>query len=157
MKTIAIAGFSTWVITTLCLTPVTALGQEEAGVLEEIIVTATRRELITLADNADPSKAVFERSTDARYVGQGYELRLPLPDGQLGQTEIEKAISRFHDMHQQEYGHHFPDSPVEWVNLRITAINEVVKIGVPEEPKGGSLAEARLRTDETMFRVVACG
>ncbi|TDJ35890.1 MAG: TonB-dependent receptor [Gammaproteobacteria bacterium] len=45
MKTIAIAGFSTWVLTTLCLTPVTALGQEEAGVLEEIIVTATRREL----------------------------------------------------------------------------------------------------------------
>jgi N-methylhydantoinase A len=56
-------------------------------------------------------------------------------------------------MHQQEYGHHFPDSPVEWVNLRITAISEVVKIGVPEEPKGGSLAEARVRTDETMFRV----
>ena len=105
------------------------------------------------ADNADPSKAVFERSTDARYVGQGYELRLPLPDGRLGQVEIEESIGRFHDMHRQEYDHHFPDSPVEWVNLRITAISEVVKIGVPEQPKGGSLAKARIRTDETMFRV----
>ena len=44
MKTIGIAGFSTWVITILCLTPVAALGQQEAGVLEEITVTATRRE-----------------------------------------------------------------------------------------------------------------
>jgi len=45
MKTIVIAGFITTVITTLGLAPVAALGQEEAAVLEEIIVTATRREL----------------------------------------------------------------------------------------------------------------
>jgi len=104
-------------------------------------------------DGVDPSKAVFERSTDARYVGQGYELRLPLPDGQLEEAELDKAVGEFHDMHQQEYGHHFPDSPVELVNLRITAISEVAKIGTPEEPKGGSLTDARIRTDKTMFRV----
>ena len=101
----------------------------------------------------DPSKAVFERSTDARYVGQGYELRVPLPAGQLGQAELEAAVGKFHDMHRQEYGHHFPDSVVELVNLRVTAISEVAKIGAPESPQGGSLAEARIRTDETMFRV----
>jgi len=44
MKTFFITGFSTLVIATLCLTPVTTLGQEEAGVLEEVTVTAARRE-----------------------------------------------------------------------------------------------------------------
>jgi len=105
------------------------------------------------ADSVDPSKAVFERSTDARYVGQGYELRLPLPEGQLSQAELQEAVGKFHEMHRQEYGHHFPDSPVEFVNLRVTAISEVAKIGTPEKPQGGSLAEARFRTDETMFHV----
>ncbi|MDT8320739.1 MAG: hydantoinase/oxoprolinase family protein [Xanthomonadales bacterium] len=105
------------------------------------------------ADGVEPSEAVFKRSADARYVGQGYELRLPLCDGPLEQSELETAVERFHDMHQQEYGHRFLNSPVELVNLRITANSEVAKIGPPEESRGGSLEDARIRSDETMFIV----
>ncbi len=104
-------------------------------------------------DGIDPSEAVFSRSADARYVGQGYELRLPLSDEPLEQSEVEAMVGRFHEMHQQEYGHHFESSPVELVNLRITAISEVAKIGTPEEPEGGSLEDALIRDDETIFHV----
>jgi N-methylhydantoinase A/oxoprolinase/acetone carboxylase beta subunit len=53
---------------------------------------------------------------DCRYVGQGYELRVPLPEERF----TAEALEEFHRLHEQEYGHAFRD-PVEIVNLRVTA------------------------------------
>jgi N-methylhydantoinase A len=105
------------------------------------------------ADGLDPKAAEFQRAADARYVGQGYELRLPLPRTQIGDAELETALAAFHALHQREYGHHFPHSPVELVNLSVTAVAQVPRIRVPPKPAGGSLEAARVRTDDVVFRV----
>ncbi len=105
------------------------------------------------ADDIDPELTVFERSADARYVGQGYELRLPISPYDLTESDAVKMLARFHERHRQEYGHHFEQSPVELVNLRVTAVAKVPRIGPPPPPRGGSLEEARIRTDSAVFRV----
>jgi len=105
------------------------------------------------ADGVDLANTVFERSADARYVGQGYELRLPLPAGTITGEVLNPAIGHFHELHRQEYGHHFVQSPVELVNLRVNAIATVPRIGAPAKPAGGSLAAALIRTDAAAFRV----
>ena len=110
-----------------------------------------RRQLA--AEGVDAAKAKFERSADARYVGQGYELRLPLPAVAIGAKNLAATLARFHELHTQEYGHQFGDSTIELVNLRVTAIAEVPKIRPPVTPTGGSLAAARIRTDQAVFRV----
>ena len=104
------------------------------------------------ADELDAATAKFERAADARYVGQGYELRLELPPGKIGQLELDAALAAFHQLHEREYGHHFAQSPVELVNLRVTAVAQVPKIQMPARPAGGTLAAARLRTDKVVFR-----
>ncbi len=105
------------------------------------------------ADGLDPAAASFQRSADARYVGQGYELRLALPQARIGVPELEAALTAFHALHEREYGHHFAQSPIELVNLRVTAVAQVPKIRVPPKPAGGSLEAARVRTDDAVFRV----
>ena len=105
------------------------------------------------ADGLDPAAATFHRSADARYVGQGYELRLEMPQARIGAAELDAALARFHALHEREYGHHFEQSPIELVNLRVTAVAQVPKIRVPPKPAGGSLAAARLRTADAVFRV----
>lgn len=105
------------------------------------------------ADDVDLEQTAFEYSADARYVGQGYELRLPLPRGAISEEELRASIARFHDLHRQEYGHSFAQSAIELVNLRVSAIAKVPRIGAPRRPAGGSLAAARIRTDATVFRV----
>jgi len=105
------------------------------------------------ADHIDPATATFQRAADARYVGQGYELRLGLPRSHLGDADLKSALGRFHELHEQEYGHHFPQSPIELVNLRVTAVGQVPKIRVPPKPAGGSLEAARIRTDDAVFRI----
>jgi N-methylhydantoinase A len=84
---------------------------------------------------------------DCRYMGQGYELRVPLPDGRY----TDDALETFRQLHEQEYGHAFP-SPVEVVNLRVTAIGvrpKVERVPVSE----GTLEQASLGEGDGVFRV----
>jgi N-methylhydantoinase A/oxoprolinase/acetone carboxylase beta subunit len=69
---------------------------------------------------------------DCRYVGQGYELRVPLPAGRFTQD----ALAEFHRLHEQEYGHAFRD-PIEIVNLRVTAYGRRARIEQLPVPQDG--------------------
>jgi N-methylhydantoinase A len=64
----------------------------------------------------------FQRSADLRYVGQAYEVNVPVPDGRFDQAAVETMRSRFHAMHKQLYAHNHPDKPVEFVSARLTAL-----------------------------------
>ncbi|MBM3516723.1 MAG: hydantoinase/oxoprolinase family protein [Alphaproteobacteria bacterium] len=104
-------------------------------------------------DGIAPASARFERFGDLRYVGQGYELRIAVPGGALSPAALEEVFGRFHRQHEAEYGHAFPTSPVEIVNILAIGIGPVPKIGRPAAPAGGSLAGALRKTDRTVFRV----
>src|SRR5690606_8262754 len=68
------------------------------------------------ADHIDDAQTRFERSADLRYVGQGYELRVEMPAGRIGADGLAEVYRHFHALHEAEYGHCFPDSPIEPVN-----------------------------------------
>ena len=53
---------------------------------------------------------LLERSVDARYIGQSYELNLPF-DGNV--------LESFHQLHSQFYGYSNPALPTEIVNIRV--------------------------------------
>jgi N-methylhydantoinase A len=65
------------------------------------------------------------RELDIRYVGQGYELTVPLT------AEFART---FHDSHMKNYGHSAPDSHIEIVNVRLRAIGRVPKPPFPKAP-----------------------
>ena len=47
------------------------------------------------------------RGGDLRYVGQGYELRVDFPPGELSAAALSSIFDRFHAQHEAEYGHVF--------------------------------------------------
>ncbi len=72
-------------------------------------------------------RITLHRELDMRYVGQGYELTLPLtPD----------FVHVFHTLHQRTYGHSAPGSPVEIVNIRLRAVGGVLRPALPRSPLG---------------------
>jgi N-methylhydantoinase A len=76
---------------------------------------------------------VMERSLDMRYVGQGYELDVPMaPD----------FASAFHVRHSQRYGYADPKRATEVVNVRLRAIGVTKKPPIPKHQLGGSDASA---------------
>ncbi|MBO0766439.1 MAG: hydantoinase/oxoprolinase family protein, partial [Hyphomicrobiaceae bacterium] len=104
------------------------------------------------ADGIAAEAAVFTRAADLRYVGQGYELRVPLPAGALDDAALKHAWKAFHRQHQMEYGHGF-DSPMEIVNIRLTGSGPMPKIGKTAVTGGASLDAARVKTGRGVFRV----
>jgi N-methylhydantoinase A len=105
------------------------------------------------ADGVCREDAGFERSGDLRYVGQGYELRVPFPGTELDAAALAAVFARFVELHRGEYGHVFAGSPIEIVNIRVTGIGRMPKIAAPQLPAGGSLADAMLKTAPCAFRV----
>jgi N-methylhydantoinase A len=105
------------------------------------------------ADRLDRDEVAFERHGDLRYVGQGYELKVPIPPGRLGADALALVWQRFHEAHRREYGHAFPESPIEIVNLRLSGVGSMPKMEPIRPPSGGSLAAARTRVGDCVFRV----
>ncbi len=104
-----------------------------------------------LADAGIASKGIrFVRAGDLRYIGQGYELRISLPDTVLTEPMIDQLWRDFETVHEKEYGHVFSDSAIEIVNLRMTAVGEMPKIASVRRTDTGSAAP--LRTGKCVFR-----
>ena len=105
------------------------------------------------ADGAALSRVSFERFADVRYVGQGYELRVAVPQGQLDIPALDNIIDRFHRQHELEYGHFFVDSPIEIVTIRVVGIGRAQKIHAAASSGSGSLQAALVKTQPSVFRV----
>ena len=98
------------------------------------------------ADGLAPSEVSFTRWADLRYVGQGYELRVAMPAGAVDPAGLEGAWQRFHELHHAEYGQSFPSSPIEIVNIRVSGVGRMPRIGALRTPRGTSL-DGRPRQD----------
>ena len=110
-----------------------------------------RRQFV--ADHLEAASMSFVRDGDLRYVGQGYELKIPFPVGVIGKRELEEIWKRFHEAHEREYGHAFPSNPIEIVNVRVIGVGQMPKITKLAAPEGATLEKARVRTGQCVFRI----
>ena len=74
------------------------------------------------SEGASKKEVNLFRLADIRYLGQGYELQVPVPGGDLNQSGIAQAFDRFHEEHRQVYGYANPESELQLVNLRVTSL-----------------------------------
>ncbi len=110
-----------------------------------------RRQFV--ADHLEAASMSFVRDGDLRYVGQGYELKIPIAVGVIGKRELEEIWKRFHEAHEREYGHAFPSNPIEIVNVRVIGVGQMPKITKLAAPEGATLEKARVRTGQCVFRI----
>jgi N-methylhydantoinase A/oxoprolinase/acetone carboxylase beta subunit/N-methylhydantoinase B/oxoprolinase/acetone carboxylase alpha subunit len=87
--------------------------------------------------------AVFERAADCRYVGQGYELRIPVPAGSIDEAWIEKARQTFHEHHERRYYRRYEEAPVQIVNVRVVGVGPLPALSLAtlektEHPEPGA-------------------
>ncbi|MHC1588863.1 MAG: hydantoinase/oxoprolinase family protein [Methermicoccaceae archaeon] len=78
--------------------------------MEEEAVETLRKEGFTL------DRIVLERKLAIRYVGQSYELVVPM------QKSFEAAVDSFHLRHREIYGYAAKDEPIEVVNTHLVAL-----------------------------------
>ncbi len=95
------------------------------------------------ADKVAKSRIRLERVVDARYEGQGYELRVDAKGGAINAAWIKDIKNRFHDIHEREFSRRFEDADVQIPNIRVRAIGQMpglkptlVKQGTATPPQG---------------------
>ncbi len=77
-------------------------------------------ELLTLA-GVEAEDIRIERSADMRYVGQGFEIVVPVPGGKLGPGLQETLAATFSETYKSLFGRILTDVPVETITWRLSA------------------------------------
>ena len=84
-------------------------------------------------------------AVDLRYVGQNFELAIPIGDAEP-LPKADDITQRFFAEHERAYGFHNPADHVEIVNFRLLAVGKLRQpVARPSEPRNGSLAGSTSR------------
>ena len=106
-------------------------------------------------DGVPDDRRLVQRVVDARYAGQGYELRVDVGSGTIDEEWAEKLRADFHDIHEREYSRRFEDSDIEVPNIRVRGVGLMPPLE-PTAVEGGEAAppEDALRHEgSAWFRV----
>jgi N-methylhydantoinase A len=75
-----------------------------------------------------PEQIHHQRVADMRYVGQGHEIQVPLPAGQLSSESASPLIEAFEEVYRRLYERLSPSVPLEIINWRVTSSSSAPSI-----------------------------
>ena len=87
-------------------------------ILDELVAESIRE----LADQGYRDRIEVQRGLEMRYLGQNYELELPVPFARFDPATIDQLWQRFHEAHDARFGFAIPGEIIEIVTYTVTAI-----------------------------------
>lgn len=115
-------------VTRSYLTPLAPFDVSAANSLIDDMTIAARAVVSRALAGIEPKRTII---VDMRYVGQGHEIRVPLPDRPLSDQDGESLREQFESQYRDVYGLTMPQMGVEIVTWSVT---------VGEEPKAPARA-----------------
>ena len=76
------------------------------------------------------------RTLDARYLGQGYELTVPVPPGPLDAAALARVRRAFDEIYAARYGYATGTEPVEVVTWKLSAVSGAPRVALPNAATG---------------------
>jgi len=87
--------------------------------------------------------AAFQYAADMRYVGQSYEIDVPVELGWMAPGGAAPLLAAFHQAHERAFGHADREAPAEIVNLRVQLRAERPRVPLAEVAAGPAAPGAR--------------
>ncbi|RNG35700.1 hydantoinase/oxoprolinase family protein [Streptomyces botrytidirepellens] len=99
-------------------------------------------EALTVLDATGVERGAVRREhlADVRYVGQGSELTVRVPDSFLSGGDIAALVGAFEEAHRRRFGRILPGVPAEVVNWRGRARTEAPAVAFPDRPADADTA-----------------
>jgi N-methylhydantoinase A/oxoprolinase/acetone carboxylase beta subunit len=98
-----------------------ALDSADFAELENIFLDLEAEGKRTLKKSGAVEEITFERSVDVRFVGQGSETNIQIPEKDFNQVTPQAIRERFDEIYKKLYGRTYPDTPVEFINFKVRA------------------------------------
>jgi N-methylhydantoinase A len=106
--------------------------REEVGRLYQEMSEAAEHTLAEEGISGDRMEIRF--SADLHYVGQFHEVEVPAPTAlSMSAADLEDIVEAFHQRHDTLYGYAMRGTPVELINLRVTARGITLKPNLTHE------------------------
>jgi len=102
----------------------------ELGALETALLAWVERH------GVESETTSFEHGADMRYVGQSYEIGVPIEPGALQTDGTGPLADAFHRAHERLFGHADRQAPAEVVNLRVQLQGARPRVPLVEVAKG---------------------
>ena len=90
----------------------------------------TAQAIEVIRESAVAGDVTVVRSADARYVGQGYEVAVPVPSGNLDAAALARMRASFDEIYAARYGYASPEEPVEVVTWKLAGIGGSPRIAL---------------------------
>lgn len=124
----------------------------DTDVLEEAFQAMEADGRRTLAaEGIGPERMEFIRSMDIRYIGQIYEVSVPLPPGRVSRTGLPAIAELFHQRHEALYTYCERDNTPEVIGIGLSAIGRGEPIPLRPEPWAGEDPAAARRGDRRIY------
>lgn len=107
-------------------------GDRLAAIYDEM----TAQAVAVVRESAVDGQIQVARSADARYVGQGYELNVPVPAGRLDTAALGRVRAAFDEIYAARYGYADARAPVEVVTWKLSAVADTPRIALAKTPPG---------------------
>ncbi len=98
----------------------------------------TQQAMEVVRESAVGGEIAVAHSADARYVGQGYELTVPVPPGELDAPTLARVRAAFDELYAARYGYANPSEPVEVVTWKLSAVGGSPRIALAKAPTQGA-------------------
>jgi len=120
-----------------------ALAEADFSEIEEIFKELEIEGARTLQKSGEADDIRYERSVDMRFVGQGSETNVTVPEADVTSLSPDTVRGRFDEIYKKLYGRTYPDSPVEFINFKVRAKLPERLLKLPRMEKGpGTLEHA---------------
>lgn len=128
---------------------VTSVAQADLSEIAALIGELRSEGERALASYRLPSKRIEVKvAADMRYLGQAYEINIPIPSTSFDDNARTAIIEAFHQAHERIYGRRHAEGDVQFVNILLTVIGAVQAVKHSELPaaSGQPAPIARART-----------
>ncbi|MCC6176419.1 MAG: hydantoinase/oxoprolinase family protein [Chloroflexi bacterium] len=105
-----------------------------------------------LLDSGVPEEQItYTRSADVRYIGQGYEVRVPIPAGTLGPDSRTAFAADFERVYKQLYGRSGPNIGLEIMSWRLIVSGPKPTLHLKAEGPERGKAEDALKGERLVY------
>jgi N-methylhydantoinase A len=133
---------------------VSRMDRLEGGVLKKVVQEMVEEGEKTLTlEHIPKDKMRFEPFLDMRYVKQYHEVSCPAALEEIYEENFTSLVERFHKEHNRLYGYSLEneETPVELINVRLTATGETDKPAFEAEAAAGEDAAGAIKGDRRIF------